>query len=95
MDDDVDEEFENTMKLVNVNEVKTESIAPFVAAVEQGRYNAASSTHPRDKWYQVYSVPDSYYKGETKVVPLSQYQIGEVVESIEAVKSELFSMLSN
>ena len=74
---------ENIQKLVDVNEIKSESKQPVIAAIEQCLPKPAKIL-TRDKWYQSYSLPDSYIK-DRGVRPPPKYQVGEHVSSIEAV----------
>ena len=74
---------DNIRKLINVNEIQTESRQSFIAAVEQCRPKSANFQTTRQKWYQQYTVPGTYYKGPEKVI--EKYKVGDEIDAIEAV----------
>ena len=84
----IEEDFndENIRKIIDVNEIKTQISSPFIAAVEQCLSKPANNMLTRDKWYQTYSLTDTYVRGNEKVRTKSDaYEIGDEISSIEAV----------
>ena len=74
---------EKIQKFIDINEIQVQK-SNFIAAVEQSPMAAAFSFHPRKRWYQQYSLPgDTYIDPSTSDRP--KYQVGDTVESIEAV----------
>ena len=78
-----DDGLEEIQKFMDVNEIKTQTSLPFIAAIEQGLSKSASSS-TRNRWYQKYSLSDSYAKDNGKAEE-PKYRIGEEVSAIEAL----------
>ena len=78
-----DDSLEEIQKYISVNEIQTQTSLPFIAAIEQCLSKSASSS-TRNRWYQKYSLSDSYAKdnGEAEA---PKYLIGDEVSAIEAV----------
>ena len=89
-----DDEDENTRRLIDINELQTESKTPFVAAVEQCPIQIANPfITPQDRWYQSYSLKSGYdrnSKDDPAPVAKVKYAVGDEISAIEAVsKPEL------
>ena len=86
--DDTNDDFEfsdeNIMKIMDVNEIKSKSSYPVIAAVERCHYSKPAFKSTREKWYQKYSLSEGYCK-DTEFSNKPKYQIGDEVSSIEAV----------
>ena len=86
LDEDVEISNENIRRVIDINEIKTESKYQVLAAVEQCRFSKPAYVATRDKWYQKYSLSNGYCKdSEESEVTASRYQIGEEISSLEAV----------
>ena len=88
MSDD-DESNNNIKRMIDMNEIKTQVSSPFVAAVEQSRF--AAFLHPKNSWYQNYSVQDGFVNetdfktGASKKV----YEVGDEISAMEAVNDPI------
>ena len=97
-----DENEENIRNLIDVNEIKTTTHSSFIAAVGQcPPFKSAKSKfsiHPRERWYQDYTVPENYCHREQPKKPKTDdagadQEVEEEMDEGELSEKDMMKMM--